>query len=693
MDEDMRYTGEENLNTTGTDPDGLSSDGYPQNGGQPGDDGMEVQDTYIPDEGYTPDPEFTPDQEDTSAPETAPDPEFTPDQEDTSAPAGGEGQNVEDASGQQSDMTDIPEQQAQGAEIPGDGSAAPQDRPHDFDVDEPRFDTQTGEPLDKPKKKYPGIILTVVVTAAAVGAFVYAVMPGKLPSAVNVTDNSASLAIASTEAEEEQVETESVQNDTVMLAGPAAQTEAEAAQTESELTAAPGSAETEGETEAETEMETETEKEESTVLHVTPQGTDEKKKEEPEFKTEGVILSASLDVSDMVEEVMPGIVSVTCTNIKTVRDFFYGVQEIQQTDAGSGIIVSEDDDAYYIVTDAWIVSGAEEMTVGFSVSKEATKELSDEDTLAEAELVGLDRDTELAMLRVLKKDVNEVIRGQVKPSVIGDSDAIRVGERAIAIGNAMGYGLSVTEGIISALNRQMSTGIGTHSFIQTDASINYGNYGGALLNAQGEVIGINAGKISRDSGEGMGYAFPINSAKDAITEMIGIASGSSEEVQEEQTEEAPQKETESKPENQVMLQVADPETEETKESEAAPETEEKETQPEEEKSEESISKPSSGGTLGVSVGEVSDEYSIIYRIPKGAYIMEVMDGSGAQKAGLRADDVIIRINDTDITSVMELKDVLASTRPGDKVKVTYLRPDGNGDYDSDRASNVTVTLQ
>ena len=675
MDEDMRYTGEENLNTTGTDPDGLSSDGYPQNGGQPGDDGMEVQDTYIPDEGYTPDPEFTPDQEDTSAPETAPDPEFTPDQEDTSAPAGEEGQNVEDASGQQSDMTDIPEQQAQGAEIPGDGSAAPQDRPHDFDVDEPRFDTQTGEPLDKPKKKYPGIILTVVVTAAAVGAFVYAVMPGKLPSAVNVTDNSASLAIASTEAEEEQVETESVQNDTVMLAGPAAQTEAEAAQTESELTAAPGSAETEGETEAETETETETEKEESTVLHVTPQGTDEKKKEEPEFKTEGVILSASLDVSDMVEEVMPGIVSVTCTNIKTVRDFFYGVQEIQQTDAGSGIIVSEDDDAYYIVTDAWIVSGAEEMTVGFSVSKEATKELSDEDTLAQAELVGLDRDTELAMLRVLKDDVNEVIRGQVKPSVIGDSDAIRVGERAIAIGNAMGYGLSVTEGIISALNRQMSTGIGTHSFIQTDASINYGNYGGALLNAQGEVIGINAGKISRDSGEGMGYAFPINSAKDAITEMIGIASGSSEEVQEEQTEKAPQKETESKPENQVM------------------ETEEKETQPEEEKSEESISKPSSGGTLGVSVGEVSDEYSIIYRIPKGAYIMEVMDGSGAQKAGLRADDVIIRINDTDITSVMELKDVLASTRPGDKVKVTYLRPDGNGDYDSDRASNVTVTLQ
>lgn len=685
MDEDKRYTGEDNLN-----------------GGQPGDEGMEVQDTYVPDEGYTPDPETVPDEEYTPAPETiqdegyTPDPEFTPDQEDTTVPVNEDGQDAEDTSGQQSDVTDTPQQQAQDTEIPGDDSAAPQDRPHDFDVDEPRFDTQTGEPLDKPKKKYPGIILTVVVTAAAVGAFVYAVMPGKLPSAVNVTDNSATLAIASTEAEEEQVETESVQNDTVLPAAPAAQTEAEAAQTESELTAAPGSVETEVETEAETETETETEREGSTVLHVTPQGTDDKKKEEPEFKTEGVILSASLDVSDMVEEVMPGIVSVTCTNIKTVRDFFYGVQEIQQTDAGSGIIVSEDDDAYYIVTDAWIVSGAEEMTVGFSVSKEATKELSDEDTLAEAELVGLDRDTELAMLRVLKKDVNEVIRGQVKPSVIGDSDSIRVGERAIAIGNAMGYGLSVTEGIISALNRQMSTGLGIHSFIQTDASINYGNYGGALLNAQGEVIGINAGKISRDSGEGMGYAFPINSAKDAITEMIGTASGSSAEVQEEQTEEAPQKETESKPENQVMLQVADPETEETKESEeskAAPETEEKETQPEEEKSEESISKPSSGGTLGVSVGEVSDEYSIIYRIPKGAYIMEVMDGSGAQKAGLREDDVIVRINDTDITSVMELKDALASTKPGDKVKVTYLRPDGNGDYDSDRTSNVTVTLQ
>ena len=386
-------------------------------------------------------------------------------------------------------------------------------------------------------------------------------------------------------------------------------------------------------------------------------------------------------VADVAEKVMPAIVSVY--NKYTEKSQFFGRTYTQEAEsAGSGIIIEETDNELLIVTNNHVVEGADSLSVQF---------INEEN--CEAALKGTDPSSDLAVISVSLDSLNEDTKKQIAIAELGDSDSLRIGEHAIAIGNAMGYGLSVTEGIISALNRQMSTGLGIHSFIQTDASINYGNYGGALLNAQGEVIGINAGKISRDSGEGMGYAFPINSAKDAITEMIGTASGSSAEVQEEQTEEAPQKETESKPENQVMLQVADPETEETKESEAAPETEEKETQPEEEKSEESISKPSSGGTLGVSVGEVSDEYSIIYRIPKGAYIMEVMDGSGAQKAGLREDDVIVRINDTDITSVMELKDALASTKPGDKVKVTYLRPDGNGDYDSDRTSNVTVTLQ
>ena len=253
------------------------------------------------------------------------------------------------------------------------------------------------------------------------------------------------LAVASTESNEDEAAAAVFQTE-------AETSLAETAQTESELS-------------AETETETETEGE-SRTGEGSPAGN-EKKDEKPEFKTEGVVLSATLDVSDMVEEVMPGIVSVTCTNIRTVQDFFYGLQQIEQTDAGSGIIVDEDDDAYYIVTDAWVVEDADELTVGFSVSREATEGLADEDTLADASVIGIDQETELAMLRVEKDGVNEVVRSLVKPSVIGDSDSIRVGERAIAIGNAMGYGLSVTEGIISALDRQMSSGTGVQSYIQT----------------------------------------------------------------------------------------------------------------------------------------------------------------------------------------------------------------------------------
>ena len=563
----------------------------------------------------------------------------------------------------------------------------PQDRPHDFDVDEPRFDTQTGERLDRPKKKYPGVILTLAVTAAAVGAFVYAVLPGKLPSLGNVEEEDAveteiHLAVASTEPEETEA----------AFAAPS--TEAETARSEQEtvLTAGPvREAQTESEEGAETETETES-------LTGTAPSPGEGKDEKPEFKTEGVVLSATLDVSDMVEEVMPGIVSVTCTNIRTVQDFFYGRRQIEQTDAGSGIIVEEDDDAYYILTDAWVVEGADELTVGFSVSRDATEGLADEDTLADASVIGIDQETELAMLKVSKDSVNEVVRSLVKPSVIGDSDSIRVGERAIAIGNAMGYGLSVTEGIISALDRQMSSGAGVHSYIQTDASINYGNYGGALLNRDGEVIGINAGKISRDSGEGMGYAFPVNSAKEAISRMLGKESGAETEAgQTEEKEEAPGK---------VMLQVAEPETEakapETEEKapeteEEAPETEEQlpetEADTETEKSTQVSVSQAGGGKLGVSVAEVSDEYSIIYRIPKGVYVVGVVDGAGAARAGLREDDVITSVNGEETPTVARLKEVLSSTSAGDEAEVTYVRPDENGDYNEDNAVTVTVVLQ
>ncbi len=580
------------------------------------------------------------------------------------------------------------------------GSA--QDRPHDFDVDEPKFDTQTGERLDRPKKKYPGVILTLAVTAMAIGAFVYAVMPGKLPSLANM--------------EEDEVETEvqlaivpaAVQSETESEAGTeaAVQTEAQTvivAQTETEVM-------TETETELETETETESETEAKLTTVAGPKTGQDKKDAEPEFKSEGVMLSATLDVSDMVEEVMPGIVSITCTNIRTVQDFFYGRQQIEQKDAGSGIIVDEDDSAYYIVTDAWVVEGAQELTVGFSVSREATEGLSDEDTLAAASVTGFDEETGLAMLKVEKDAVHETVRSLVKPSVLGDSDSIRVGERAIAIGNAMGYGLSVTEGIVSALDRRMTSDSGVHSYIQTDASINYGNYGGALLNRDGEVIGINSGKISRDSGEGMGYAFPINEAREAISRMLPDGSAAVTEAQEAGETEKAQEETSGK----VTLQVAKPETEESASEEAAPQTEEskaaEETAPQTEEStaaqepaeeapqteearETEAASKGKGGMLGVSVAEVSDEYSIIYRIPKGVYVVGVVDDGGADKAGIREDDLIIAVNGEETPSVTALKEILSTTGAGDEAQVTYIRADENGDYNEDAAVTVTVVLQ
>ncbi len=567
------------------------------------------------------------------------------------------------------------------------GSA--QDRPHDFDVDEPKFDTQTGERLDRPKKKYPGVILTLAVTAMAIGAFVYAVMPGKLPSLANI--------------EEDEVETEvqlaivpaAVQSETESEEGTeaAAQTEAQTvivAQTETEVM-------TETETELETETETESETEAKLTTVAGPKTGQDKKDAEPEFKSEGVMLSATLDVSDMVEEVMPGIVSITCTNIRTVQDFFYGRQQIEQKDAGSGIIVDEDDSAYYIVTDAWVVEGAQELTVGFSVSREATEGLSDEDTLADASVIGFDEETGLAMLKVEKDAVHETVRSLVKPSALGDSDSIRVGERAIAIGNAMGYGLSVTEGIVSALDRRMTSDSGTHSFIQTDASINYGNYGGALLNRDGEVIGINSGKISRDSGEGMGYAFPINEAREAISRMLPEGSAAVTKAQEAGETEKAQEETSGK----VTLQVAKPETEESASEEAAPQTEEstaaqepaEEAPQTEEAGETEAASKGKGGTLGVSVAEVSDEYSIIYRIPKGVYVVGVVDDGGADKAGIREDDLIIAVNGEETPSVTALKEILSSTGAGDEAQVTYIRADENGDYNEDAAVTVTVVLQ
>ncbi len=658
--------------------------------------------------------------------------------------------------------------------------------PHDFEDDEPKFDTQTGEPLDKPKKKLPAIILTAAVSVFAIGAFIYSVNPGALPSRQEATtdeqvETDVTLAIAEDESETEgQAVTEAEQTEADQSA--AAQTKPEAAglalaaadttEAAGEETAGTETAQTK-ETEAETEKSNgkgskkeklsaaskpdEQEKaakpadEEQTETETeTEPGTEAVRPEKvPQFKTEGVTVSSSLDVADMVEDVMPEIVSVTSTSIQMVRDFFYGTQRFEQTDAGSGIIIGKDDSNVYIVTDAFILNDASEVTTGFSVPNDLTEDLADEDTLAPASLVGIDSATGLAVLKVSLDDINETVAGLIKPAVLGDSDGIRVGQRAIAIGNAMGRGLSVTQGIISAVDRAMQYASGEYDFIQTDASINYGNYGGALLNEDGEVIGINAGKITDDSSEGMGFAFPINLAKEVIVQMLpefgelyGIetaaASGGKSDADDEASQEVKeQEETKAKKEQEETkkqletLAIADDydeepasepddekksedvkseetekssgkaeakETEkssgkaEAKETEKADDTKE-ESEAEEKETQGIAAAREEKGQLGIQVGEYSKEDQIIYRVPAGAVIASVVSGSGAETAGLAAGDLICGIDDEKVESVEDLQTALSDKKPGDKVEVSFLRPDEDSGYDEDAVMSVTVTLQ
>ena len=661
---------------------------------------------------------------------------------------------------------------------------------HDFEDDEPKFDTQTGERLDKPKKKFPAMLLTAAVTVMAAGTLVYAVKPGALPSRKEVveeelveTEKTAAEAAESeaenrSRAEDLQPETESpakaqdLQPETGLQADAAGQTSAPwAAQTEAFLTGMPSGNRNDAGDRTDTDAgSSQTLPEHSRGGRIgakAPGGAQTEAQTEteitgriPPFTTDGMTVSASFDVSDMIEKAAPGIVSVTCTSLQSALDFFYGAQEIRQTAAGSGIIAGVDEEFLYLVTDASIVNGAEEITVGFCVQKDQTDGLSDEDTLSAAELVGIDQDSMLAVIRVPLDGVHETVRSLIRPSELGDSGLIRVGEPVIAIGNVLGRGITVTQGIISAVNRPLRYGTSVHDFIQTDASINNGNYGGALLNEEGEVIGINVGKITEDLSEGMGFAIPSGDVKDVIGRLLPASvlesfvreeseeageTGETEETEETQEIRDGEEAQESRDGEKAQEAGETRETEEARESEEAgdasgqtqtksseagtkEEKQQKETlalalageetessslgEAEQEQSEtareslsqsedetpspaqtEGLSRTPSQGQLGIQVGEFSKEDQIIYRIPAGAVVAHVADGSGAQAAGLAVGDLIIRINDQEISSVAGLKEALQGLKGGDKVLVTYLRPDEDGAYRKEEELSVMVTLK
>ncbi|RKI94092.1 PDZ domain-containing protein [Parablautia intestinalis] len=340
-----------------------------------------------------------------------------------------------------------------------------------------------------------------------------------------------------------------------------------------------------------------------------------------------MVQTSVTDVTQVVKEVMPSVVSV---NKKYIEKMSFWGQEYSQegSGSGSGIIVGQNDTELLLVSNYHVVESPEELTVQFV-----------DGTQAQAQIKGMDADKDLAVIAVQLSDISGDTMEQISIARMGNSDALSLGESVIAIGNALGYGQSVTTGVVSALDRpiaastvqtnvQEDTEINT--FIQTNAAINPGNSGGALLNMRGEVIGITSNKIGGNAVEGMGYAIPISDAEPIIEKLMT---------------------------RETRLKV------------------------DEEKK----------GYLGITGLDVASEYSQLYDAPRGVYVSSVTEGSGADEAGLVRGDIITAIDDEEITSMTELRDYLDYCEAGSTVTLTIMQGSPMG-YQSKQVE-VTLGLQ
>lgn len=312
------------------------------------------------------------------------------------------------------------------------------------------------------------------------------------------------------------------------------------------------------------------------------------------------------DIATIAKNSMPSVVSITNLGIEQVQDFFGGIREKEITSAGSGIIIAQTDDELLIVTNNHVVEGYESLTVSFI----------DEESV-EANVKGTDANKDLAVIAVNLSDVKESTLDEIAVAQLGDSSKLQVGEPTIAIGNALGYGQSVTSGIVSATERTLDGYEG--NLIQTDAAINPGNSGGALLNANGEVIGINVAKVSDSTVEGMGYAIPSSDASDIIQELM----------------------------NQKTKKKVD----EAKQ-----------------------------GFIGIQGYDVDENSSQMYNLPMGVYVAEVESGSPAKKAGITKGCIIVKFAGSTVESMEDLQGELQYYEAGEKVEVTISQPAANGEY-------------
>lgn len=338
-------------------------------------------------------------------------------------------------------------------------------------------------------------------------------------------------------------------------------------------------------------------------------------------KSEGVTIEqvttsneSVASVKDVAKAAMPSIVAITNKSLQEVRMFFtYETQVFESESEGSGIIVGQNDKELLILTNNHVVEGAETLTVGF-IDEEAY----------EAKVKGTDPSLDIAVIAVKLDDIKQSTRDEIEIALIGDSDKLEIGEQVVAIGNALGYGQSVTTGIVSALKRQIGRTEIEGGFIQTDAAINPGNSGGALLNMRGEVIGINSAKLSNTQVEGMCYAIPISTAVPTAETLM----------------------------NRETREIAD-------EDEA--------------------------GYIGIAGVIISKADSEKYQMPEGVYLQQITKGSAAEQAGLKVGDILEKFDGLAINSYSDFLETMKYYRAGEEVEIVYYRQN-DGKYEEKTAT-------
>ena len=327
--------------------------------------------------------------------------------------------------------------------------------------------------------------------------------------------------------------------------------------------------------------------------------------------------AGSSSVAAIADAAMPSLVAITNQSVQEMMNWFGQSQAYESQSSGSGIIIGQTDTELLIVTNNHVVDGAQTLSVGFI-----------DETAAKAQVKGTDAEHDIAVISVNLSDLSADTLSQIKVIQVGSSADLQVGEQVVAIGNALGYGQSVTTGIVSALNRPVTIDGVTNTLIQTDAAINPGNSGGALLNMSGQLVGINSAKYSDTTVEGMGYAIPVDDVTDIIESLMNR----------------------------------------TARTQKAPEGQQ--------------------GFLGITGQDVTSEISEAYGMPKGVYITSVEEGSAAEKAGLQKGDIITKFDGTSVSSLSGLQELISYYSSGETVEITYSAV-SDGQY-TEQTAEVTL---